>query len=269
MKRNLLPDIILERYLLNELPEKKVREIEAYIRKNPDEAARLLALRESNRKILEEYPPEVQSGIIQNRYEREKSIAGKKTVTGLSGFLKIAVPAGALALFIISFFSTGTEDIIWNRDIINGNGEITRIKGKENSLFIYRKTVSGIKALKDGDIARQRDLLQIACRVTTGKYAVILSIDGRSSVTLHLPEDPNNSARINPGKTIYLKNSYELDDAPEFERFFLLVSNNKIDIDRIIERAEVLAKDRKKVKTGKLDAGNQIRETSFILTKKD
>jgi hypothetical protein len=269
MKRNHLPDIILERYLLNELPEEKAREIEAYIRDNPHEEARLDELKESNRNILEDYSPEVQSPLILKAYERERKKKSRKSAAGLFGILKIAVPAGALALFIISFFFTGTEENIWNRDIVNGNGEITRIKGRENILSIYRKTGTEIKALKDGDVAKKNDLLQIAYRVTTGRYAVILSIDGRSSVTLHLPEEPNSAPRINPGKTVYLKNSYELDDAPEFERFFLLVSNEKINIDRLIERAEVLAKNREKVRTGKLGAGSQIREISFLLNKKD
>jgi hypothetical protein len=283
MKRIPLPDIVLERYLLNELPEEKLREIETYIRENPDEAARLDELRESNRNILEEYTPEAQSGIILKAYEKEKrdksllikllflkkEKTGRKSTTGLPGFLKIAVPAGALAIFVISFFFTGTEDTIWNRDIVNNNGEITRIKGKENSLSIYRKTGAEIKTLKEGDSVKNRDLLQIAYRVTTGRYAVILSIDGRSSVTLHFPEKPRSSARVNRGKTVYLKNSYELDNAPDFERFFLLVSDEKINIDRIIQQAEKLAGNRKRVKTGKLDPGDRIREISFMLNKED
>ncbi len=269
MKRDLLPEIILERYLLNELPEEKAKEIEAYIRENPREAARLDELRESNRKILEEYPPEIRTPIIREAYERETKKKERKSAMGLPGFLKIAFPAGALALFIFSFFFTGTEDNILNRDITNGNGEVTRIKGREDSLSIFRKTGAEVQPLKNGDIVKESDLLQIAYRVTTGRYAVILSMDGRGSVTLHLPEKPDSSPRVNPGKTVYLKNSYELDDAPGFERFFLLVSKNKINIDSIIKRAEVLAKNRERVRTGKLDAGKQVREVSFILKKKD
>ncbi len=271
MKNSKLPDIVLERYLLNELPEEKAREVEITIRENPELTARLHELKKSNREILEEYSPEVQSRIILDAYEREKRNVPPKPSFSLTAFLKLAVPAGALALFIVSFLFTEAEkkEDIWNRDIVNNNGEITRVKGSENILSIYRKTGERIKALKDGDTARNNDLLQIAYRVTTGRYAVILSIDGRSSVTLHLPQQTGGTDKVDQGKTVYLKNSYELDDAPDFERFFLLVSKEKINIDRIVGLAEVLAKNRERAKTGKLDAGKNIREISFILYKKD
>jgi hypothetical protein len=55
---------------------------------------------------------------------------------------------------------------------------------------------------------------------------VVLSIDGRGAVTWHLPpEYPGPAARLGSGVETTLPWSFELDDAPGFERFVMIVAS--------------------------------------------
>src|SRR6185436_11923836 len=66
--------------------------------------------------------------------------------------------------------------------------EVTRERGLEPHLAIYRKRGQGVERLKDGSPARGGDLLQIAYVSAGRRYGVIASVDARDEITLHLPE---------------------------------------------------------------------------------
>jgi hypothetical protein len=71
---------------------------------------------------------------------------------------------------------------------------------------------------------------------------VILSVDGRGVVTLHYPESEDKDPILDQYKKTFLSTSYELDDAPDFERFFFITSKSEIDVQAILNSAKVLAK---------------------------
>lgn len=89
-----------------------------------------------------------------------------------------------------------------------------RIKGMRPALALFRKSERGSEALADGDVARAGDLVRVGYRAAGRAYGVILSIDGRGAVTLHLPAGGGRAAALHPGDTVLLGHSYELDDAP-------------------------------------------------------
>ena len=60
-------------------------------------------------------------------------------------------------------------------------------QGLEPSLTVYRRTDRGSETLADGAVARTGDLLRLGYTAAGRRYGVILSIDGRGAVTLHLP----------------------------------------------------------------------------------
>jgi hypothetical protein len=85
--------------------------------------------------------------------------------------------------------------------------------------------------LLERDVALAKgDTIQLGFHVDS-RYAMILSLDGRNVVTVHYPEGAPCSTEI-PGQhdLILLSHAFELDDAPRFEHFFLVVSETPIDI---------------------------------------
>ena len=87
----------------------------------------------------------------------------------------------------------------------------------------------------------------------------------RKKVTLHYPESPNGSTALEPKGV--LPSAYELDDAPEFERFVLVTSKEPVQVERVLEAARILAGDRARARDAKLPLPGELAQTSLILRK--
>lgn len=61
-------------------------------------------------------------------------------------------------------------------------------------------------------------------------HGVIVSIDGRGQVTLHFPADAGAPTALESGRAVPLSHSYELDDAPLFERFMFVTAEAPDDL---------------------------------------
>ena len=102
------------------------------------------------------------------------------------------------------------------------------LKGGEPRLHVYRKLATGYEAVAQRSLVRQGDRLQIRYVVSEDVYGAIVSIDGRMQLTQHLPVSSaaksDQAVRLTRGREVALPQSYQLDDAPQFERFFFLTS---------------------------------------------
>jgi hypothetical protein len=96
---------------------------------------------------------------------------------------------------------------------------------------------------------------------------MILSIDGKGAVTLHLPERKGDSTKLELGKQSLLSNAFELDDAPEFERFFFLTSDSPIDVDGVLQEAQDLAKNLEQIRQNNLDLPESYEQYSVLILK--
>jgi hypothetical protein len=124
-----------------------------------------------------------------------------------------------------------------------------------------------VELLKNGVKAKAGDLLQIAYESAREIYGVILSIDGNGIVTLHYPEREDQSTVLKKGKKELLGSSYELDNAPGFERFFFITSMSEIDVADVIQKAKRLAQDVKRAKTGNIELIDPFKQTSILIIK--
>jgi len=93
---------------------------------------------------------------------------------------------------------------------------------------------------------------------------VIVSIDGRGAVTLHFPADAGASTALEPGAH-NVPDGFQLDDAPSFERFFLVTSDAPIDVKTVVAAAEALAL--RGGSTGPLALPAGLKQTSSIVHK--
>jgi hypothetical protein len=269
----------LEQYILNELPKERVKEIDIQLKEDPVLRKEIETLKQSDKAILDQYPPDAVVPQILNRVHLEKSKetyekerAGR-TRPAVFKRLLVASPAAALVLvllFIILPFHKGTIDPAGQKNLPNG----TRIKGSQTidwgkpNLILYRKNNDHAEVLKDGMKANPGDLLQIAYIAAEEKYGVILSIDGNGVTTLHHPGKENQTALLDTGKKkVLLRSAYELDDAPGFERFFFITSKQEINVEEVMKQAKILAGDVNRAKTNNITLNDTLSQTSTLILK--
>jgi len=144
--------------------------------------------------------------------------------------------------------------------------ETTRPKGLEPRLLIHRQREDAPEPLADSARARQGDVLQLSYVSAGRRYGAVLSIDGRGAVTLHAPETSTGPLELKGG-TVSLASAYELDDAPAFERFFFVTSEEPFDVNAVLESARALARDSGAARREPLPLPGSLSQTSVILDK--
>jgi len=223
----IVPDITLERYRLNELPAKEASQLAARLAADIDLRHRLAALEASDLEIRSELPAAVLAQGIASRLT-----SGAPVAVSTMSWMRWALPAGGalmLAFFIVR--PLALEPPV-TAPVATADEE--RVKGLDGALAIYRRTEAGSELLADGDRARTGDLLRIGYKVASPGYGIILSVDGRGLVTRHLPADGERAVALANGDTVLLDSSYELDDAPQWERFYLVTSRTPFDIEPVL-----------------------------------
>lgn len=273
-QRNDISDLTLEQYALGELsPEKESRVRNAL---ETDEAlrSRLEALRESDRQILAAHPVGEMAAAIRAKlhagHRLSHRAARERTGDGVRRFppLALALPMAAMVLLFLSFFAA-RERII--PQLSSSMGEVTRLKGVKPHLTVYRKADNGAEELAAGQAARQRDVLQISYTAADARYGVILSVDGRGTLTWHLPMRPAGAAASAPALNrqgeVVLPSAYELDDAPSFERFILVYSDAAFDVRVVEQAARVLLSRPRAADSAALALPAGLRQHSVVLKK--
>jgi hypothetical protein len=255
-------DLEIEKFVQRELGEARAAHIDRRRVEDPVLAARISAVVASDLEILDAYPPRQMAARIL-----EVAAAAHKNDRSRSP-LFIAVPAlgtAAAALFLTMFLmqdkneftSTGTTPA-------HEPTEQIRLKGlTDPSLYVFRKGDTGDERLLPGQTASQGDVVQLKYAAKGAPFGVIFSIDGRGTVTLHYPSNDGLPATLDSKGTHALDFSYELDDAPDFERFFFITSNQPIDPTKVIEKARAM----KPGITGKLSLDPTLSQCDFVLKK--
>jgi hypothetical protein len=245
-----LPDIVLERYRLNELPLAEYNSLSDRLRRDEALRRRLESLDQSDREIRRDYQPEL---FIRRMQERLKA----KPVRGV--FPSWAIPAmlvAATLILVVVLPRIGPND---------GDGD--RIKGLLPGLEVYRKTDTGSETLADGAIAHNGDVIRLAYRSAGMPYGVILSIDGRGAVTLHLPANGDHAAALRNEPTVLLDQAYELDDAPRWERFFFVTGEMSFAVQPVMDAARRAASNRRPQSALELPRG--LEQSVFLLQKEE
>ncbi|MCY1036802.1 ActD-like protein [Corallococcus sp. BB11-1] len=277
------PDWLLERIALGELPPDELASARARLAQEPDGPSRLAALEADSRATLQALPPDVVAREVKARFARSgpggalvavpapraEPLAARPTWR----FLPLLVPvlAGA-TLFVIARPLSSTDGReareAWTE--VGGTGvlEPTRIKGLQPRLDVHRQAAAGTERLTDGAPARAGDVVQLSYTAAGKAHGVILSVDGRGAVTVHQPDSGPASAALERSGTHLLPRAYELDDAPAFERFFLITADAPFDLDGVLSAARVLAAS-PEARTAPLSlpADVGLGQTSFLLEK--
>jgi hypothetical protein len=256
-------DIDIERYLLGELSKDRLETFEQMLSADPDLKAQVDAMKAENESILDAYPPHLTAVQITERAAAEKTTRAKARNRVLVPVFSAAAAAGT-AVFVMTVFLSGPEQHLTPDS--PSESEYIGIKGlsREPSLFVYRHGVNGEERLKAGQAATAGDTIQLKYAAKGQKFGMIFSVDGRGTVTLHFPNDYEDSTKLDPKGTHPLNFSYELDDAPKFERFFFVTGDKPVKVSDVLEKGKILGA----TPGGKLNLSADLKVSDFILKKK-
>jgi hypothetical protein len=110
-------------------------------------------------------------------------------------------------------------------------------------LEVFRAAASGPERLAEGSPVSEGDTLQLAYRAHGERYGAILSLDGRGVITRSLPLAGQEAVPLEPEGLVPLQHALSLDDAPSFERFFLVTADSRFPlppVERALQRGEPL-----------------------------
>lgn len=241
-----LPDYLLERLALGELSPDAARDAEARLAQEEGGPRRLEELRASNAELLAQHPPTKVAGEIARR---QRAVVVEIAPRRWSW---LAAPASVLAAALLVV-------------MLRPAPETTTVKG-DAALLVYRNHGGEPELLANGATAGAGDVLQLAYVRARPEYGVILSVDGKGATTLHLPDRNLDAVRLVADARTLLPHAYELDAAPDFERFFLVTSEKPFVVSVALEAARKLAADGA-ARTGPLPLPATFAQTSFLLIK--
>ena len=260
-----ISDLTLEQFHLGELGAAQERRVRRELERDEGLRGRLAEIVRSDGQIRVEYPAERMMPLIRERALRqgssEQGLAAGRSAKGRRAderradkrrlwrlpTLAWAIPVAAMVLVLLSL------------PIFLRPSDETRLKGAAPHLLVFRKTATGAEELAPGSLAKKGDVLQLSYVAGEAKYGVIFSVDGRGTLTWHVPPGYAGGAlsapALDPKGPALLPKAYELDDAPGFERFFLVYSERPFQVGDVQRIARALAagasRDRTDLKLGR------------------
>jgi hypothetical protein len=227
----MIPDWKLERYLTGDLPEGEMSEIRELEKTDEVFARRVKMLREDNAAILRKMPFE---RLAEKMDARDCGAERRNNVIHF-GFVKFAA-AAALVLAVVSVALFSQREVVPDAgaqamDVaMTTQDDGTRIKGMDARMEIWKKTGDSAVQMLNLDEAREGDEIQLRYSVPEKCFGLLFSMDGNGTVTMHMA-DGSQAVALEPGKMTTLPFAYKLDNAPKFEKFFLLTSQKDFAID--------------------------------------
>ena len=247
----MIPDWKLEKYLTGDLPAEEMREIREMEATDEIFANRVKMLREDNAAILKRLPFEKLSEKIAMMPGRSNAGVGN-TVRVNFKLVKLAAAAAlVLAVVTVALFcqrslsEQGGTVLADNANMANSvNGvqvmEVAmadasdddglRIKGLSARMEVWKKTGDSAVQMENLGEAHEGDEIQLRYAVAEKCFGLLFSMDGNGTITMHMGQE-NRAVELEPGKMTTLPFAYKLDNAPKFEKFFLLTSEKAFEID--------------------------------------
>jgi hypothetical protein len=276
-----VPDLVLERSRLGELPASEQDPLRQRLEADPELRARLEALERSDAELRRRLHDAFLATRVRERLPERRP--GSSAPVPRGGWWRAwPLPAGlavvatvAVVLFLRPLAPAPRLDVPsgdpaaptpsapWmspdapaspvspassigrapsaTRSTSPGSEPGVRTKGLRPALSLFRKTADGSETLADGDVAREGDVIRIGYRALGRRYGVIISLDGRGGVTRHLPEHGATAAVLEPSAVVLLAHAYQLDDAPAWERFFFVTADAPFPVTAVEDAAHRLA----------------------------
>lgn len=253
-----VPDLMIEKLALGELPAERAAALRRRLAEGGDE--RLAGIERSNAEILREHPPGEVAAAVRRRLARlEDAGAPPKSSAGWLAWAPVAAVAGVALVWWVArdgepagtggrdappVIAKAETDVPPTKTGGDEGPETVYLKG-DPRLMIDRVQDGRATRMASGDAVAAGDRLQVGYLANGVQQGVVVSIDGAGVATLHFPASESASPVLDQGGRIGLPESYELDAAPGFERFFFVTVDGaepKLEPAKVMEAARVLAK---------------------------
>ncbi|MGL1902613.1 MAG: hypothetical protein OCC49_10785 [Fibrobacterales bacterium] len=224
-------DFTLEQYLLGDLSKSESVELKSKISNDAELQRRVVLLEQNNHDLRERFPYVAMEGVIRQERAHRKSIHKKRKGVAFVTFAK-----GILVTLIMAFGVTVTYKSMspFEGRMTSTTAEVVRIKGLDAQLNVYKKTRLGSSLMRDSMLVSAGDEFQLEYVVTEKCHGVIFSVDGNGVVTHHLAKEDGSSVKLGSLKRL-LPFSYQLDDAPSHEIFYMVLSSDSFDVDTYLD----------------------------------
>ena len=216
---------MLEKYRLDELSPSDKEAVENALARDTGLQSILKNMDDSDRELRLRYPVEDFSADYKFNTESPKAL-----LLRIKGLPRTALFAAALVLCILVPVS-----LLWRSNLSQDRAKGSVLSEIELALYLRG---SHEMPLPQEALLEKGNTVQLAYSIPAGEhYGVIFSIDGRSVVTMHHPLNGGQSSLLVSGRRTYLNAAYTLDDAPDFELFVFLVSEEALDAQAVIQEA--------------------------------
>ncbi|MDH5727822.1 MAG: hypothetical protein OEZ58_02450 [Gammaproteobacteria bacterium] len=263
-----ISDLELEQFLLEELPVGKMNAIHDRLREDKELQERLAAIKLSNEQILERYPVNdvCQDIRLKHNEWQDKHFRRQRRQSKTIRWLAYGLPVLLVAVIGVNLQNDDLSVVTNLPTTLSLPGNGIRTKGLNPSLEIMQITQHQQRRLQSGDELQSGDVIQMSYQGVGRRYGIILSMDGNRNVTLHYPNEVGESIELKTGKTP-LGFSYELDNAPAFEHFVFLTSDQMIDVEQVIQALQKNAANITATRANDLDVDSHIEQYWFFLKK--
>lgn len=226
----MIPDWKMEKYLTGDLSPKEMEAFKKLERENPEFASRVQMLKKDSEAFLKAHPFENLNREIQENLTGRESILGK--IWNVNWFRTALGAFAVLALAVLGSFAW----LQHNRSaeapapLELAMAEDVRVKGLDMQLEVWKKTSENAVRLENLESVHDGDEVQLRYFVPKKCFGLLLSMDGNGVLTVHLGNE-NRAVELDAGKMRVLPFAYRLDDAPYFEKFFLVTSEKEFSVD--------------------------------------
>lgn len=266
--RRAVPDIVLERYWLGELPPADAESVERRLREDPGLRRRLEAIEASDLEMERTGLPERLAAGVHVRAARPRvDTPTPARPVPTRWLVPAAIAVAAAAVVVVSLPGGLARFGLFPSSSSNQPSGDDRVKGLKPSLALFRKTALGTERLEAGSALHAGDLVRVAYQAAGRPYGVIVSVDGRGGVTLHLPASGQVAARLLAGDRVLLEQAYELDDAPRWEKFYLVTGKAPFEVAPVLDAARRAAASAGSAGPPPLDVGPGLEQVSLLFIK--
>jgi hypothetical protein len=222
------PEWLVERLHQGDLPPAEAAVVRARLSEEGG-LGRLEALARDDARFEEAHPAAPAVAEIRRRAAERRTARPRPR-----RMLFVLVPMAAAAMAVVALRLPGPATRVGDDDV--------RLKGSSPHLAIHKQGTGGEpEALARGARVRAGEVLQLSIVSAGRPYGVIVSVDGRGVVTRHGPGDGALAAKLPAQGTVPLDHSYRLDDAPGFERFFLVTGRAPFPVEPVLDALRRLA----------------------------
>ncbi len=245
-------DLLLELHALGELPEELAPEVARRLEQDPEARAYLEQREAAQRQILEHLPPEPALEQIRRRAAAERLGRRVRVAGYLGGALATAAALLLVVLQPLVGEHPGASGRAPDQIAIKGTSRLQLFRNGKGRPLAHRATVTA------GDVLELRYLAS-----GQDRHGIILSVDGRATVSLHFPADPGDATLLVRDRSVELGHAFELDETPGFERFFFLTGPDPIPVRQVLAAARALKGAARRGRL-RLPAGVRVRQELLL-----